>query len=115
MTDWISALFMLVGALFILVAGIGLHRFDDVFARMHAAGKSATFGLGLILIGSAIRLGYGGAIGKLLLVFVLGVVTIPAGVHIIARAAWRAGSELSEGTTLDELSAKRQRDRMTEL
>ena len=103
----ISAALMAMGAAFVLLAGIGLHRFDDVFARMHAAGKASTLGLLLILLGAAFRLTEVGEILKLGLVAVLAVVTIPAGVHLIARAAWRAGTELAEATTFDEASRRR--------
>ena len=52
--DLISGLLMALGAAFTLLASVGLHRFDDVFARMHAAGKASTLGLLLILIGVAV-------------------------------------------------------------
>ncbi len=105
--DLISAIVMLVGALFTLLATVGLHRFDDVFARMHAAGKSSTLGLLLILVGVALRLAELGDILKLSIVAVFAVVTIPAGVHVMARAAWRSGTELAEATDFDEASRKR--------
>lgn len=107
MTDFISAAIMAIGAAFTLLAGVGLHRFDDVFARMHAAGKASTLGLLLILIGAAIRFAELGDILKLSLVAVLAVITIPAGVHLIARAAWRARTELAEATSFDEDSRRR--------
>lgn len=105
--DLISAVIMAVGASFTLLASVGLHRFDDVFARMHAAGKASTLGLLLILIGVAIRFADFGDILKLGLVAVLAVITIPAGVHLIARAAWRAGTELADATTFDDDSRRR--------
>lgn len=105
--DVISAALMALGAAFSLLAGVGLHRFDDVFARMHAAGKASTLGLLLIVLGAALRLTALGEVLKLGLVAVLAVITIPAGVHLIARAAWRAGSELSEATSFDEASRQR--------
>ena len=101
MTDAISALVLLTGSAFTLVASIGLHRFDSVFARTHAAGKSSTFGLGLILAGGALRLLDVASAAKLGIVALLALVTIPAGVHLIARASWRAGTELSPGTAVD--------------
>lgn len=105
--DLISALLMAVGAAFSLLAAVGLHRFDDVFARMHAAGKASTLGLLLILLGAALRLSTLGQVMKLGVVAVLAVVTIPAGVYVIARAAWRAGTELAEATVFDDASRKR--------
>lgn len=103
----LGALITLIGAAFSLIAAIGLHRFPDVFARMHAAGKASTVGLGLILLGVAIRIGDDGTFAKLALAGVLTVITIPAGVHLIGRAAHRAGTEASEETVLDELSQAR--------
>ena len=107
--DLIAAIIMMLGALFTLLATVGLHRFDDVFARMHAAGKSSTLGLLLILIGVAFRLTDLGDLLKIGLVAVLAVITIPAGVHVIARAAWRAGTELADATEFDEPSRRRSR------
>ena len=106
--DAVSALLMLVGAGFTLVASAGLHRFDSVFARIHAAGKSSTFGLGLILAGVALRLLEWGAAAKLTAVALLALTTIPAGVHLIARASWRAGTELIPGTVVDPYSRERE-------
>lgn len=108
--DLISALLMALGATFTLTASVGLHRFDDVFARMHAAGKASTLGLILILFGVAMRLTSFGQLLKLGVVAVLAVVTIPAGVHVIARAAWRAGTEHADATTFDDASRKRLED-----
>lgn len=105
--DVISAALMALGAAFTLLAGVGLHRFDDVFARMHAAGKASTLGLLLILLGAAMRLTEVGNIMKLGLVAVLAVITIPAGVHVMARAAWRAGTELAKATDFDDASQQR--------
>jgi multicomponent Na+:H+ antiporter subunit G len=109
--DLISALFMFVGALFTLLAGVGLHRFDDVFARMHAAGKASTLGLLLILAGVALRLTDLGDILKLAVVGVLAIITTPAGVHVIARAAFRAGTELADATSFDDASRARLEER----
>lgn len=110
MIDLVSALLMTIGAAFTLLAGVGLHRFDDVFARMHAAGKASTLGLLLILLGVALRLSELGNVLKLGLVAILAVITIPAGVHLIARAAWRAGTELSDATEFDEASERRSKE-----
>ena len=108
--DLVSAIVMTVGASFALLAAVGLHRFDDVFARMHAAGKASTLGMLLILLGVALRLTEYGNLLKLGLVAVLAKITIPAGVHVIARAAWRAGTEMSSATEFDEASKRRSQE-----
>lgn len=99
-----SATFMLLGAALSLIGGIGLQRFPDVFARLHVATKPATLGLLCILVGAAIRVGSTGDAAKLLLVIVLQFFTAPIGAHMIGRAAYRAGTELSPDTTIDELA-----------
>lgn len=98
-----SSVLMLTGAALAVLAGIGLHRFPDVFARMHAATKPATLGLVLVLAGAALQFDRPGSIAKLLLVVAFQFVTAPVGAHMIGRAAYRAGTELSPDTTVDEL------------
>jgi multicomponent Na+:H+ antiporter subunit G len=50
--DVLAAALTLAGAALALVAGVGMVRFPDVFARMHAATKPATLGLLLIVLGA---------------------------------------------------------------
>ena len=52
----VAELLVLVGALLTLLAGVGVVRFDDVFARLHALSKATTLGFLLVLIGAAIAL-----------------------------------------------------------
>lgn len=95
---------MLVGALLAVTAGLGLQRFPDVFARMHAATKPATLGMALIMVGAAMLVPDHGSRAKLLLVVALQFVTAPVGSHLVGRAAYRAGTELDPGTVVDELA-----------
>lgn len=106
MIDILSGALMTVGALLALIAGIGLQRFPDVFARMHAATKPATLGLATMLLGAALRMPDAGAVAKLLLVIVLQFITAPVGAHLVGRAAYRAGTELAEDTRIDELAGE---------
>ena len=104
MIEVLAGTMMTVGALLALIAGIGLQRFPDVFARMHAATKPATLGLVLVLSGAALLMPDSGAVVKLLLVAVLQFVTAPVSSHLVGRAAYRAGTELSDQTRVDELA-----------
>ena len=103
--DLLSGGLIVVGASLSVLAGVGLHRFPDVFARMHAATKPATLGLVLVLSGAALQMREGGAVAKLLLVIALQFVTAPVGAHLVGRAAYRAGTELSPETSVDELAS----------
>jgi len=108
MLDVIAAVLILVGVALAIAAGLGLQRFPDVFARMHAATKPATLGLVLVLAGAALRVEAAGDVAKLLLVLILQFITAPVGAHMVGRAAYRAGTELSPTTTIDELARDRQ-------
>ncbi len=107
MGDAIAGVLILVGVALAVTAGLGLQRFPDLFARMHAATKPATLGLVLVLAGAALRVEEPGDVAKLLLVLVLQFITAPVGAHMVGRAAYRAGTELSPATTVDELGRDR--------
>lgn len=104
MADALTAAFVVIGAAFALIAGLGLHRFDDVFARMHSATKPATLGLVLVVLGAAVQAGGADQVAKLALIVVLQFLTAPVAAHMVGRAAYRAGTELSPTTVLDEMA-----------
>ena len=110
MIDVVAGTMILMGVGLAVVAGLGLYRFQDLFARMHAATKPATFGLVLVLAGSALRMEDRGDMAKLLLVIALQFLTAPVGAHMVGRAAYRAGAGLSPTTSVDELARDHPRD-----
>ena len=96
---------LLVGALLMLVAGLGIVRFPDVLTRMSAVSKASTLGAILLLAGSWVAhadLGVRTIAAALFLVL-----TTPVGAHRIARASYRNGDPLWKGTQLDELAQRR--------
>lgn len=105
----VSAVLILTGVVLNVLGAVGLNRFDDVFARMHAATKSSTLGMALVLFGAALQMNMLGDAVKLLIVVAPQFVTAPVGAHMIGRAAYRAGTELSPLTSVDELKDRRAR------
>jgi multicomponent Na+:H+ antiporter subunit G len=105
----LASVLIILGSALALIAAIGLQRFDDVFARMHSATKPATLGLISILAGAALTLPLPGAVAKLMLVILLQFITAPVGAHLVGRAAFRTGRDLSPDTILDEESERWQR------
>jgi multicomponent Na+:H+ antiporter subunit G len=102
--DALGGAFLVTGSLLSLLGAVGLHRFADVFARMHAATKPATLGTVLTLTGAAIVVADLPASATLMLVAALQFITAPVGAHMVGRAAYRAGTELSPETWIDELA-----------
>jgi multicomponent Na+:H+ antiporter subunit G len=78
-----------LGVLLLLVAAAGLFLLPDALSRQHAATKSGTLALGLILIGAAVQAGDAGFSWRIGAVLVLLVITLPVASHMLARAAAR--------------------------
>ena len=104
--DVVSVLLMLGGAFLCFAAGVGVLRFPDLLARMHAATKPQVMGLVLVLAGLALRLRSGGAVWALVLVVVFQLLTAPVAAHLVGRAGYRTGKVRSEMLVVDELTAE---------
>jgi len=79
------------GGLLGIIGGIGIHRFPDVFSRLHAAGTTDTLCAALFLLGLALQSGLTLASVKLLIVFVFLLFTSPTASHALVNAAWLGG------------------------
>jgi multicomponent Na+:H+ antiporter subunit G len=82
----------LVGAVLALLSAVGVVRFTDPLARMHALAKASTLGLLLILIGAAVNLRNVNDLTSVILAGVLHVVTSPAASNMVSRAVYLADS-----------------------
>lgn len=87
----LSAFLLLTGALFSLIAALGLLRLPDLFTRMHAASKAGTAGSGLLLIAAALDSGEWAIWFKCLAAIGFFVLTAPLSAHLLAKAALAAG------------------------
>lgn len=89
---------MLLGAVLVLVAAIGAHRFGDALSRLHAGGKASSLGILLLLIGAGVRSGSVAAGLELLLTGVLLLVTMPLATHVLVRSVHRRDRTSSRPT-----------------
>jgi multicomponent Na+:H+ antiporter subunit G len=87
LSDYLSAVLLLVGALFFLAGTLGLLRFPDVYTRLHALTKADNVGLGLIAAGLIVQAETWAAAGKLLLIWVLVLIAGASVAHLIAGGA----------------------------
>ena len=102
--DTAGAVLLLAGALLCLVAAVGLVRFPDVLTRTHAATKPQTLGLLCAVAGTALWLRDWRAVGILVLVAVLQLLTIPVASHLVGRAALRSAAYRRDLTEPNELA-----------
>ena len=106
MNDLISAVLLLIGATFLLLASVGVVRMPDVFTRMQAATKASTLGAGCVLLAVAVYFNELGIIMRALAGIVFFLLTAPVTAHVIGRAAYFLGVPLWPGTTRDELRGR---------
>lgn len=78
-----------LGAVLMVVAALGLFRLPDALSRQHAATKSVTLAVGLILIGAALHASEDGWWWRVLAMLALLGATVPVASHMLARAAAR--------------------------
>jgi multicomponent Na+:H+ antiporter subunit G len=89
------------GALFMLVAALGVLRFPDLIMRMHAATKAGTLGAGLLLLAAALYYGETGLTTRAIATIIFLLLTAPVSAHAIGRAGYFSGVHLN--THADEL------------
>jgi multicomponent Na+:H+ antiporter subunit G len=86
----IGEFLMLVGALLTLVSAIGVVRFSDALARMHALTKASTVGFGFVAIGACLLLTNANDLTSVLLAAGLQILTLPVAASLIARSTYWA-------------------------
>lgn len=102
----IATVLMSLGVPLAVVAVIGMHRFDNVLARMHATSKPQTLGLMLVLSGTALAVGSWALAGMLLLVLLAQMITVPAASSMVGRSAFRRGFVRGSDYAFDDLSPR---------
>lgn len=103
MREVVTGILILVGAILMFLAGLGVTRMPDLFLRMSATTKVATLGLGAVMLAVVIYfddlVATSHAIATILFVFL----SAPVAAHIIGRAAYFSKVPLWEGTVTDQL------------
>jgi multicomponent Na+:H+ antiporter subunit G len=98
----VAGVLALAGSAFVLLAGIGVVRLRDVYARMHSATKASTIGIALIGGAAAVALAEGRAKTALTVAFIF--ITAPSAAHLVGRAAYRAEGIDVDLETRDDLA-----------
>jgi multicomponent Na+:H+ antiporter subunit G len=106
MRDIAVALLLVSGAVFTLLAAVGLVRLPDLLTRMHAATKAGTLGVGCMVLAVAAFFGELSVTTRAMLIVVFLFMTAPIAAHMIARAGYFSGAQLWSGTVRDDLSGR---------
>lgn len=106
MTIIITATLATLGALFVLLAGIGILRMPDTYLRMAVTTKAATLGVGLLLLAAALYFNDLSTTTRVVAIIIFILLTAPVGAHLIGRASYIVGNKLWEGSVVDDLEGK---------
>ena len=88
-----SWFFLIAGAFFSIVSGIGIIRLPEFFSRMHGGGITDTMGAGLILIGLLCLAGPTLVAAKLVAILFFLTITSPSSCHALAHSALTHGGK----------------------
>ncbi len=105
----LSWLFIVPGAVFCAIGGLGLLRLPEFYARMHGAGVTDTLGAALLLIGLMLQPADWTVTVKLAVSLFFMYVTSPTAAHALIHAAYTSGHtpELDPDAPLpDELESR---------
>ncbi|HZH68837.1 MAG TPA: monovalent cation/H(+) antiporter subunit G [Flavobacteriaceae bacterium] len=106
MNDIVIVILVSFGAVFVLLAAIGLVRMPDTYLRISVTTKAATLGIGLILIAAAVYFNEISITSRVLAIILFIFLTAPVGAHLIGRASYFIGIKMWKKSVLDDLKGK---------
>ena len=89
--DLLSWFFLITGALFSMIGGLGIIRLPEFYSRMHGGGITDTLGAGLIVAGLMFQGGLSLSTLKLVMILFFLIVTSPTACHALAKSALSQG------------------------
>ncbi|MGL6161545.1 monovalent cation/H(+) antiporter subunit G [Microbulbifer sp.] len=108
--ETLAAVLILSGSFFGFTAALGLVRMPDIYTRMSTSGKAATLCCGLLLTAVALLLHDARVTARAVAAILFLFLTVPVGIHMIARAAFRSHTPMSPDTEVEPGSARDRRD-----
>ena len=108
LVDIVSWVLILSGSFFAIIGAVGIYRFPDFWARLHAASISDSAGVILLLLGMALQAGLTLVTVKLLLIGVFLFITGPTTTHATANAALVSGLRPKEAKGLTGVEPEHQ-------
>lgn len=99
---WVIGGCLVIGAFLMFLTGLGLVRMPDIFTRMHAATKSASLGVALLLLAAALFFQETMVVTKAVVTIAFIFLTAPVAASLLGRAAYARRTPLWEHSVMDE-------------
>ncbi|MDO5025321.1 MAG: monovalent cation/H(+) antiporter subunit G [Trueperella sp.] len=103
LADVLGTIAICIGAVFTLIAAIGMLRYQDLLSRQHVATKPQVFSLLCYFLGVALLVRESSMTWTLLLVIAFQLITAPISAHMISRTGYRTGRFNRSELLVDEL------------
>lgn|SRR5690554_3566096 len=103
MSDILIMILSTLGAIFILIASLGLYRMPDFYTRLSVTVKAVTLGVGCILGAVAIHFSDFSITTKVFAVIFFLFITSPVAAFLIARTAYVSKVKMWDKSVRDEL------------
>lgn len=98
------------GALFVLLAAIGIVRMPDTYLRISVTTKAATLGVGLVLLSTTVFFSNADVTSQAFVIILFLFLTAPVSAHLIGRASYFIGVKLWDKSVMDDLQGKYQKN-----
>jgi len=105
MIELIISVLLMMAAIVIFLAALGLLRLPDLPTRMHATTKSGVLGIVFIMVAVALFFAQIDTTARVLAIIVFTFVTAPIAAHAIGRAGYLSGVALWSETIRDDLKS----------
>lgn len=97
MTAVLSGFFISFGVLWLVLAAIGIHKYQSFFYKIHIASKGPSLGIMLILMGVAIHFGTIATTVKCIAIALFVFITVPVSSSLVALTRYESAyGELKE-------------------
>jgi multicomponent Na+:H+ antiporter subunit G len=106
MTEIIIGTLATLGAIFVLLAAVGLVRMPDLYLRISVTTKAATLGIGLILAAAGVYFSEVSVTSRVLAIIFFLLLTAPIGAHLIGRSSYFTGVTMWKKSVQDDLKGK---------
>lgn len=103
MNDYLIMFLSTIGAIFILIAAIGILKMPDFYARLSVTIKAATLGIGCILMAVGIYFSEFSVTTKTIAIVFFLFITSPVAGYLIGKVAYINGTKLWKHTVIDEM------------
>ena len=104
--ELVVSVFLVVGAIFVLIGSLGLAKLPDFYTRLPGPTKATTLGMGCLLVASVVSVTYQQGYLSLheLLITLFLLITAPVTAHMLAKTAMHHKLEMVDKTVDKDLS-----------